>query len=255
MAADTLAGNPYASFGYTVAEAAPSERVTFVRKTYMHLALAVYALAALEWLYFQTGIADMAFNALIAFQPWGMLVMFGGFMLASWVARSWAHSETSVSMQYGGLLLYVFAESIFLMPLLYFAQELSINLPAIGGQAITVNVIGAAAFTTLAMFGGLTAIAWFSGADFSFLRAGLAIGGIAAFALIAASAIFGMHLGVWFSVAMIVFASAYILYDTSNVMHHYNPGQHVAASLALFASVALLFWYVLRLFMAFASDD
>ena len=27
-------------------------------------------------------------------------------------------------------------------------------------------------------------------------------------------------------------------------------GQHVAASLALFASVALLFWYILRLFMS-----
>jgi FtsH-binding integral membrane protein len=32
-------------------------------------------------------------------------------------------------------------------------------------------------------------------------------------------------------------------------MYHYAPGQHVAASLSLFASVALLFYYVLRLFM------
>jgi FtsH-binding integral membrane protein len=32
-------------------------------------------------------------------------------------------------------------------------------------------------------------------------------------------------------------------------MHEYRTDQHVAASLALFASVVLLFWYVLRLFM------
>ncbi|MEM6329409.1 MAG: permease, partial [Planctomycetota bacterium] len=44
-------------------------------------------------------------------------------------------------------------------------------------------------------------------------------------------------------------------YDTSNVMHHYQPGQHVAASLSLFASVALLFWYVVRLLMAFAGRE
>jgi FtsH-binding integral membrane protein len=40
------------------------------------------------------------------------------------------------------------------------------------------------------------------------------------------------------------------LYDTSNVLHHYRIGQHVAASLALFASVALLFWYIVRLFLS-----
>ncbi|MEO7100767.1 MAG: permease, partial [Luteolibacter sp.] len=31
----------------------------------------------------------------------------------------------------------------------------------------------------------------------------------------------------------------------------YQPGQHVAAALSLFASVALLFWYVLRILMRF----
>ena len=49
---------------------------------------------------------------------------------------------------------------------------------------------------------------------------------------------------------MIVLASGSILYNTSAIMYHYAPGQHVAASLSLFASVALLFWYVLRLFMS-----
>jgi hypothetical protein len=48
---------------------------------------------------------------------------------------------------------------------------------------------------------------------------------------------------------MIGFAGAAILYDTSNVLHHYPEDRYVGAALQLFASVALMFWYVLRLFM------
>jgi len=62
--------------------------------------------------------------------------------------------------------------------------------------------------------------------------------------------IFGFQLGMFFSVAMVVLAGAAILYDTSNVLLRYPEDQHVAASLQLFASVALMFWYVLRIFMS-----
>ena len=47
--------------------------------------------------------------------------------------------------------------------------------------------------------------------------------------------------------AMVAFAGAAILYDTSNVLRHYPEDRYVAASLELFASTALMFWYVLRL--------
>ena len=51
---------------------------------------------------------------------------------------------------------------------------------------------------------------------------------------------------------VVVYAGGAVLYDTSKVLHEYGPGQEVAASLQLFASIALLFWYVLMLFM---GDD
>jgi FtsH-binding integral membrane protein len=38
-------------------------------------------------------------------------------------------------------------------------------------------------------------------------------------------------------------------------MQHYRTTQHVAAALALFASVALLFWYMIRLFMELSGRD
>jgi len=68
--------------------------------------------------------------------------------------------------------------------------------------------------------------------------------------LIVAATVFGFQMGPIFSVAMVGLAGAAILYDTSKVLHHYPEDRYVAAALELFASVALMFWYVLRLFLA-----
>ena len=62
-------------------------------------------------------------------------------------------------------------------------------------------------------------------------------------------AIFGFQLGTWFSVAMIGFAGVAVLYDTSNIIHNYPEDRYVSAAMQLFASIALMFWYVLRLIM------
>jgi FtsH-binding integral membrane protein len=70
-----------------------------------------------------------------------------------------------------------------------------------------------------------------------------------AIGLIVASLVFGFHLGTWFSVGMIGFAGAAVLYDTSNIMHHYPQNKYVAASMALFSSIAMMFFYILRLLM------
>jgi FtsH-binding integral membrane protein len=70
---------------------------------------------------------------------------------------------------------------------------------------------------------------------------------VASLGLIVASILFGFGLGLWFSVAMVVVAAAAILYHTSAILRTYRTDQHVAAALALFADVALLFYYVLRI--------
>ena len=103
---------------------------------------------------------------------------------------------------------------------------------------------------TLGLFGVLTAVVFITRKDFSFLRTILMFGGFAAMGLIVVAIVFQFALGPIFTYAMIALACGYILYDTSNVLHHYRIGQHVAAALALFASVALLFWYILQLFMS-----
>jgi FtsH-binding integral membrane protein len=67
---------------------------------------------------------------------------------------------------------------------------------------------------------------------------------------IIAGILFGFNLGLWFSAGMILLAAGSILYQTSNLVHKYHTDQYVAAALGLFASLMLLFWYILRLVMS-----
>jgi FtsH-binding integral membrane protein len=168
---------------------------------------------------------------------WSWLIVLGLFMVVSWIANMWARSAASPAIQYAGLSLYVVAQAILFVPLLFIASQ------------FYEGVITTAAIATLSIFIGLTAFVFITGKDFSFLGGILAVAGIAALVTIGLAIFMGFELGLIFTVLMIALCGGYILYDTSNVMHHYRIGQHVAASLALFASVALLFWYMIRLLM------
>ena len=110
------------------------------------------------------------------------------------------------------------------------------------------GAIRSAAALTLIGFAGLTAIVFFTRKDFSFLGGLLRWAGVLALLTIVAGVVFGLNLGSWVSIAMIGLAGGAILYDTSNILRHYPEDRYVAAALELFASVAMMFWYVLRLF-------
>jgi len=225
------------SYGYgSAATAEPSERALFIRRTYSHLAGAILAFIALEAVLVNTVPFDVIAGMLGGYN-W--LLVLGAFMVASWVAQYWARSQTSPALQYLGLGLYVVVEAIIMLPLLIIAADFS-------GP----SVIPTAGILTLATFGGLTITVFVTRKDFSFLRPILAIGSLIALGLIVAAILFRFDLGgVLFAGAMVVLMSGYILYYTSNVMHHYRTDQHVAAALALFAAVATLFYYILQLVM------
>jgi len=225
----------------TVAYAQPSERAIFIRKTYGHLAAAILFFIIVEAVLLQPAIARPILETFLSSQ-YSWLIVLGGFMLVSYIANWWANNQASKSMQYLGLGLYVIAEAVIFVPLLFMAQ---LHMP---------DVIAQAGIITLTMFGGLTAVVFTTRKDFSFLGPILSISGFIALGVIICALVFGFNLGILFSAIMIVFASGAILYDTSNILHRYNTNQYVAASLSLFASVALLFWYVLRLLMSLSRD-
>lgn len=207
-------------------------RGRFIARTYSHLLGAIVAFTIIEIVLFRSGLANSITHALLG-TSW--LLVLGGFVVVSWIARVAAQRANSQIAQYAALAGYVLAEAIIFVPMLYFADR---SAP---------GTIASAAGITLLGFGSLTLLVFSMRKDFSFLRGLLMWGGIAAMLLIVGGVIFGFQLGTYFSVAMIGLAGASILYDTSNVMLRYSQDRYVAASLELFASVALLFWYVLRL--------
>ena len=220
-----------------VAQASAEQRATFIARTYIHLLGAVLAFTALEVLWFATPVAGAMISLMSAQFAW--LLVLGAFIGVSYLANKWALTSTSLGMQYTGLGLFVVAESILFLPLIAMAW-------IVGAQGEE-GLLGKAVMITATLFVALTVIVFVTRKDFSFMRGVLMLAGFAAMGLIVASIIFGFTLGMAFSYAMIAFACGYILYDTSNVMLHYRTSQHVAAALALFASVMLLFWYVLRI--------
>ena len=239
--------NPYQapSFGAVPAILAEEDaRAAFIRNTYLHLFGAILLFVAFEAAVFTlvpVATLDGLMRQIFA-SRYGWLAVLAGFMGVSWLANMWATSDTSRAMQYLGLALYVVAEGVIFVPLLYIAN------------AVAPMAIPAAGVLTLIMFGGLTALVMVTGSDLTSWGKYLWLAGLGALGVIIAAVIFNFELGVWFSGAMIVLAAGYILYDTSNVMHRYRTEQYVAASLALFASVALLFWYILRLMMSLRRD-
>ncbi len=212
-----------------------SARAAFITRTYQHLLGAIVGFAAVEVVLFKSGLAEPIARTMLN-GSW--LLVLGAFMIVSWFASRIALSSQSLGAQYAALAGFVVAEALIFVPMLYLANHYA------------EGVIQSAALVTLLGFAGLTAVAFITRKDFSFLGGLLRWGFMVALVLIVAGILFGFQLGTFFSVAMIGMAGAAILYDTSNVLHHFPEDRYVGAALQLFASVALMFWYVLRLFMS-----
>lgn len=219
---------------YTHAYAVVADDASFLRQTYVHLLGAVGVFIGLEVLLFTSGIASAV--APIMASNW--LIVIGGFMVLGWLSSYFARQTVSLQMQYVQLGVTILLQALIFIPLLVYAVYFT-----------DVSVLSSAATVTLMIFGGMTAVVAYGGKNFSFLGPFLAVIGIAALIAIVGSVLFSVTLGFYFSLAMVVFAAAVVLYETSKVVHEYGPGQHVMAATGLFASVALLFYYVLTVFV------
>lgn len=217
-----------------VSQSSEIEKAEFYKKTYLHVGLAILAFAGLEYLLLFNIPEDFIIAMVSNRFTW--LFILGLFWLGSTLANKWTLSQ-SKNVQYLGLLFYIVLEAVIFLPLIYMAIVYTNGL----------EVLQQAAIMTGTLFAGLTALAFFSNRDFSFLKNIIIIGGFIALGLIIVAAIFGFNLGLWFSLGMVILASASILYETQKLKDTYTPNQYVGASLQLFASIMLLFWYILRI--------
>lgn len=222
---------------YALEQANEQQRAEFFRKTYLHVAAAVLAFIGVEYALIHSPLADTLLSLMLG-AKYGWLLVIGIFWIGSIVAQKWSVSQ-SRGVQYAGLAFYVIIEALIFLPMIALAVSQA------GGQ-----MLYQAATLTLALFAGLSGIALTTKKDFSFLRSFILIGGFVSLGLIVAGIIFGFNLGLWFSVGMVLLASASILYQTNQLNSIYQTDQYVGAALSIFASVMLLFWYILRIFMS-----
>ena len=211
-----------------VTYATEQERVTFFKKTYTHVAWAILAFIAVESLLIRIVPAEAIF--LMVSKRWVWLLILGGFWLGSMLAQKWSLAQER-KMQYLGLGFYIIIEAIIFLPLIYMALAFS-----------EANVINQAAIIT-----------FFTKINFSFLKYVLIVGGFVSLGLILAGALFGFNLGLWFSGGMVLLASGSILYQTYNLKSDtstFTTDKYVGAALLLFASVMLLFWYILQILIS-----
>jgi hypothetical protein len=218
----------------TSVSSALEARARFLSRTYNTLFLAIAAFALVEVVLFQTGLA--APIAAVLTRNW--LLTLGGFMIVGWFGSMMAARATSQATALLFLGLYVVAEAVIFVPLLVLANAVA---PGAIQSAATVTILG---------FAGLTGIAFWSRKDFTFLGSILRWAGLVALLLIGSSLLFGFELGTFFSVGMVALAGASILYNTSDILRNYPETAYIQAALSLFASVALMFWYVLRIFIS-----
>ncbi len=230
--------NPFVSPSRVAAagvEQLAAMRGAFLQRVYGHLAAAIAAFTLIQVYLFSSGLAESIARALLGVN-W--LLVLGGFMLIGWLGRGFAYRAGSLGSQYLGLGLFVLGQAIIFVPLLFIANHYA------------PGAIQSAALITLLGFTLLTMVALSMRRDFSFLGGILRWAGVVALLAVVGGVVFGFHLGTWFSVAMIGLAGAAVLYDTQRILTTFPDERYVGAALELFASIALMFWYVLRLLMA-----
>ena len=228
----------------TAANALPDARMAFIRRTYGIVALAITGFVVLTAVFFKMGFAETLARTLFA-SKFGWLGIIIAFLVAGYVAKSIARAKhLGVAVQLGGLAIYVVLEAVIITPLMYIAE---LRFP---GQGIPLQ----AGVLTLLVFGGLTAFVFTTKRDFSWLGPVVMVGFLLMIGAVVLSMIFGFQLGIVIAFVGAGLAAAAVIYDTSNILHHYNTDDHIPAGLELFASIATLYWYILQIVMQYTSN-
>ena len=226
----------------TVAQYPDEIRTVFIKKTYSHLAMAIFLFVLIEAIFLNT--EWIVGFGLALFEGWLWLLMLFGYFIGTSFAESWAKEATSKSIQYSAFMLYILFEAFIFVPIIYLAIGIT------GDDSI----IRQAGLLTMFLFTGISGSVLLTGANFSFLKTALTVGGIIAIGLIVLGIAFDFSLGLWFSFAMVGVATAAILYQTSKIQNDYHPEQYVAASLGLFGAFMLLLWYIIDILSFFSAD-
>src|SRR5688572_9966656 len=157
--------NSQSTYPIAAAEAAPEQRAAFIRRTYGTLTAAILAFIGIEYFLLQSPLVEPLLR-FVGRGQYSWLIVLAAFMGISYLATWLANSHASAGLQWTGLGLYVIAQALIFVPLLYVAEQMS-----------GTRIIALAGLITWALFAGLTTIVFTTRKDFSFLGAMLKLGG------------------------------------------------------------------------------
>ena len=247
----TRTGGPgsFGGFGQAEPLAAPiertgAERVAFLRRVYGWMFAGMIATVFGVAISVKAGIAEGLLTQ--GFLP--SILMFVAWIGLAYVVQRVRHVPTWNVVAFAA---YGFFTGIVISSMCYVA----ILLAQAKGLEDGTFLLQAGGLTLVA-FAGLTAYAFFSKRDFSFLRSFLVVG---SFVLLGALLIgffvesTGYHLAI--SSAGILLMLGFTLYDTQRVLRTYPDGEHVAGAMTLFLDFVMLFVYVLRFVLLLAGGS
>jgi len=207
------------------------ERIAFLGKTYGMLALCIAA-----------GSAGAYFSMGLAFpyeHPFMMLFAMIGGIFAVQAVRHTPGINFAALLGFGAL------TGMAIAPLVSIVSAKS-------GMLVT-----QAFMTTAVSFVALTGYVFYSRKDFSFLK-GFVWTGLIALIVLSLSNYFFFESGmVQLAVSGmgVMLFSAFILYDTSNILRDYPSNEFISAALTLYLDVFLLFQNLLAMFGMLGGDD
>ena len=226
------------NYGYPITSGyvshAPAEvRADFIRKVYTMFFISVLVTLGVGAFCALPEVAPVMLGLRLVLLIAGLVCFIG-----MWFARR----TTGLNIA----LLYLFAaiEGALLGPLMPLINQVAPGVPA------------TAAWLTGGVFAGLTAYVFQSRRDFSFLGGmlwgallALLIAGILFF-IIGSTALYTLY-----CVAGVLIFCGYILYDTSQIIHHLEPDEAIVGAIELYLDILNLFIFLLRLLSIFNSSD
>jgi FtsH-binding integral membrane protein len=229
FAADTMTWADDKGFAI---EAAVDERMGFIRRTYAHLVGEIVLVGLVTTLVLRTPLLleNVAWRLLGS--PFLYLAAFFGVSL---VTRRLMAGHKPAAIQYAGAGLWTFFLGLLVAPIALIVHN----------QTGSYAILGQAFLLTALVFTGLTAYVFTTRKDFSFLGGAISI---IAMVLIG-GAVLGFFLGasvggIGWSVVWVLLLGAWVLYDTSKVLHHRRVGEHVAASVDLLIDFVYMFIHI-----------
>jgi len=230
--------NPYAFAGGVPAiHAAADERAVFLKKVYSLLLAGLLTFAATLWAADNVPAVQNLCESLwrtISGSKFGFLLYLGIFIGGQMLVHAMAEKKPINIVLFFG---WAFLLGLLIAPIVLYAAQAA------------PETLTQASLLTAIIFIGLTAVVFFTGKDFSFLRGILGVGMFGLLGIAIAGMIFGFTLGLWFSALAVLLFAGYIVYDTSNILHHYTTNMAVTGAIVLFTDVVLLFKHLLILML------